>query len=215
MPTPVSRVTYLTTRSPIGLILTAREGEGAALLAVLIGDHEPALRAELAKRFPGARLTRDDSPVGAALAARVVGAIASPAAAGEIPIEARGTSFQQVVWNALRLVPAGTTTTYSDLARRIGRPKAVRAVAGACAANPIAILIPCHRVLRSDGGISGYRWGVERKRAMLALESEPATSRRAASASARATNHSGEPPLNTPATARSIDGVKRDPVTIA
>ncbi len=215
MPTPVSHVTYLTTRSPVGLILTAREVEGAALLAVLIGDRESGLRAELAKRFPGARLTQDDTRDGAVLAARVVDAIASPAAAGEIPIDARGTSFQQVVWNALRLVPAGTTTTYSDLARRIGRPNAVRAVAGACAANPIAILIPCHRVLRSDGGISGYRWGVERKRAMLALENEPATSRRTASPSARATNHSGEPPLNTPATARSIDGVKREPVTIA
>jgi AraC family transcriptional regulator of adaptative response/methylated-DNA-[protein]-cysteine methyltransferase len=169
MPTP-TRITFNTAPSAVGLILTAREEHADALLAVLIGEREDALRAELATRFPGASIVRDTSPLGAQLAAGVVGAIASPAAAGDIAIDPRGTSFQQVVWNALRMIPAGTTTTYSALARRIGRPAAVRAVAGACAANPIAILIPCHRVVRTDGGLSGYRWGVERKRALLERE---------------------------------------------
>jgi AraC family transcriptional regulator of adaptative response/methylated-DNA-[protein]-cysteine methyltransferase len=211
MPTAAHRISYLTAPSPVGLILAARDGDAPALVAVLIGEREDELRDELARRFPMARVERDATPDGAALIARVVRAVASPALAGDIPIDPRGTSFQQVVWHALRLIPAGTTTTYTDLARRIGRPRAVRAVAGACAANPVAILVPCHRVVRRDGDLSGYRWGVERKRALLAIES----SRRAAEASARAMNHSGEPPLNTPATARSIDGVKRVPVAIA
>jgi AraC family transcriptional regulator of adaptative response/methylated-DNA-[protein]-cysteine methyltransferase len=84
----------------------------------------------------------------------------------------RGTAFQHRVWKALQAIPAGSTSTYSEVARRIGKPKAVRAVAGACAANPVAVAIPCHRVVKSDGGISGYRWGVERKRTFLERESK-------------------------------------------
>lgn len=170
MSTTLQQLSYRTATSPLGLILVARAVDASRISAVLIGEREIELRAELASRFPDARIERDEADIGIALTERVVAAIATPAAAGEIPIDPRGTSFQHVVWQALRLVPAGTTTTYSDVARRIGRPNAVRAVAGACAANPIAILIPCHRVVRRDGGLSGYRWGVERKRALLELE---------------------------------------------
>ncbi len=170
MSTTPQHIAYRTAASPVGLILVARVADASRISAVLIGEREAELRAELASRFPGARVERDETDIGDAIVERVLTAIATPASADEIPIDPRGTSFQHVVWNALRLVPAGTTTTYSDLARRVGRPNAVRAVAGACAANPIAILIPCHRVVRRDGDLSGYRWGVERKRALLDLE---------------------------------------------
>jgi O-6-methylguanine DNA methyltransferase len=102
--------------------------------------------------------------------AAVIGFIETPAAGLDLPLDVRGTAFQQRVWQALRTIPAGETTTYADIAKRIGAPQSVRAVAGACAANPIAVAVPCHRVVRSDGALSGYRWGVERKRALLDRE---------------------------------------------
>jgi AraC family transcriptional regulator of adaptative response/methylated-DNA-[protein]-cysteine methyltransferase len=108
-----------------------------------------------------------------ALAARVVAAVESPAGGGAtLPLDPRGTAFQQEVWRALREIPAGSTASYAEVARRIGRPDASRAVAQACAANPLAVIVPCHRVVRGDGSLSGYRWGVERKRALLAREAE-------------------------------------------
>ena len=102
--------------------------------------------------------------------ARVVGFVEAPGLGLDLPLDVRGTAFQQRVWQALRDIPAGETASYTEIARRIGAPKAVRAVAGACAANVLAVAIPCHRVLRNDGGLSGYRWGVERKRALLERE---------------------------------------------
>ena len=101
---------------------------------------------------------------------RVVRLVENPARGIHLPLDVQGTAFQQRVWQALQAVPAGSTISYSGLARRIGAPKAVRAVAGACAANALAVAIPCHRALRADGGLAGYRWGVARKRALLARE---------------------------------------------
>jgi AraC family transcriptional regulator of adaptative response/methylated-DNA-[protein]-cysteine methyltransferase len=107
------------------------------------------------------------------LVARVVGFIEAPDIGLDLPLDVRGTAFQQRVWQALREIPAGATASYADIALRIGAPQAVRAVAGACAANTLAVAIPCHRVVKKDGALSGYRWGVERKRALLAREAHP------------------------------------------
>ena len=106
------------------------------------------------------------------MVATVVGFVEAPRIGLDLPLDVRGTAFQERVWQALRQVPAGERVTYAEIARRIGSPNSVRAVAGACAANKLAVAIPCHRVVRSDGGLSGYRWGVERKRALLERESE-------------------------------------------
>ena len=105
------------------------------------------------------------------LIAKVVGFIEAPAIGLDLPLDVRGTAFQERVWQALREIPAGSTASYTDIAQRIGAPKAVRAVAQACGANSLAVAIPCHRVVRSDGNLSGYRWGVERKRQLLERES--------------------------------------------
>jgi AraC family transcriptional regulator of adaptative response/methylated-DNA-[protein]-cysteine methyltransferase len=107
------------------------------------------------------------------MVARVVAFVENPAAGLELPLDVRGTAFQQRVWKALCEIPCGTTRTYSQVARKLGRPKATRAVAGACAANTLAVAIPCHRVVRTDGSLSGYRWGVERKRKLLQVERPP------------------------------------------
>lgn len=156
-------------RSSLGLVLVATTNAGVA--AVLIGDDRATLRADLAQRFRGATI-RDGDASAAALAERVVcaldGAVEDQAT---IPLDLRGTEFQRAVWRALRAIPRGSTATYAEIAKRIGQPTAARGVAQACAANPIAVLVPCHRVVRSDGGLSGYRWGVARKRALLDRES--------------------------------------------
>jgi AraC family transcriptional regulator of adaptative response/methylated-DNA-[protein]-cysteine methyltransferase len=102
----------------------------------------------------------------------VIGFIETPSRGLDLPLDIQGTAFQQRVWQALRDIPAGATLSYTQVAERIGSPRSVRAVAGACAANAIAIAIPCHRVVRSDGGLSGYRWGIERKRALLEREKD-------------------------------------------
>src|SRR5262249_46505764 len=102
--------------------------------------------------------------------ARVIGFVEAPKRGLDLPLDIRGTAFQQRVWDAISAIPAGSTATYTELARRIGAPKSVRAVAGGCASNAIAVAIPCHRVVRTDGSLSGYRWGVERKRALLIRE---------------------------------------------
>lgn len=163
-------VSFITLPSPVGLVLVAHETGARALLAVLIGDEEDALRAELQQRFPLARLTREAEGVTATLAQDVVCAIGAPADALALELDARGTEFQQRVWRALREIPAGETTTYTELARRIGAPNAVRAVAGACAANPLAIIVPCHRVVRSDGSPGQYLGGADAKATLIALE---------------------------------------------
>jgi AraC family transcriptional regulator of adaptative response/methylated-DNA-[protein]-cysteine methyltransferase len=151
----------------LGSVLVAQSERG--LCAITLGDDPDALVQNLQDRFPKARLVGSDAAF-ERLVAQVVGLIERPGTGLDLPLDVRGTAFQQRVWRALRTVPAGTTTTYTAIARRIGAPRSVRAVAQACGANPIAVAIPCHRVVRRDGGLSGYRWGVERKRALLDRE---------------------------------------------
>jgi AraC family transcriptional regulator, regulatory protein of adaptative response / methylated-DNA-[protein]-cysteine methyltransferase len=167
--TPASTETlrYGVADSPLCRVLAASTMRGVC--AVLLGDDDAVLRAELRARFPAADL-RDGGDAAAALAARVAAAMQTDGAPFDAPLDVRGTPFQRAVWEALRAVAAGSTVSYTELARRVGRPDAVRAVAQACAANPVAVVVPCHRAVRSDGSLSGYRWGVERKRALLAWE---------------------------------------------
>ena len=156
-------------QSSLGAILVASSDQGVA--AILLGDDPDALVRDLQDRFPRARLTGGDA-VYEALVARVVGFVEQPGLGLDLPLDVRGTAFQQRVWQALRDIPAGTTATYAEIAAAIGAPKSMRAVAGACAANAIAVAIPCHRVVRNDGALSGYRWGVERKRALIDREAK-------------------------------------------
>lgn len=154
-------------QSSLGAILVASSDKGVA--AILIGDDPDALVRDLQDRFPKARLVGGDGPY-EALVARVVGFVEQPNLGLDLPLDVRGTAFQQRVWQALRDIPVGATATYAEIAQAIGAPKSTRAVAGACAANAIAVAIPCHRVIRNDGALSGYRWGVERKRALIERE---------------------------------------------
>ena len=151
----------------LGAILVAASERGVC--AILMGDDPGRLARDLQDRFPHATLIGGEARF-EKLIAQVVGLVEAPGLGVDLPLDVRGTAFQQRVWQALREIPAGRTTTYSQLARRIGSPKSIRAVASACAANALAVAIPCHRVVRSDGGLAGYRWGVERKRALLARE---------------------------------------------
>ena len=154
----------------LGSILVAATEKGVC--AILIGDDPDELAHDLQDRFPRAELIGGDAAF-EALVAGVVGFVEAPAFGCDLPLDVRGTAFQQRVWQALRAIPAGETASYAEIARRIGAPRSARAVAQACAANNIAVAIPCHRVVRNDGALSGYRWGVERKRALLARESRP------------------------------------------
>jgi len=151
----------------LGAILVAATDKGVC--AIQFGDDADALVRGLQDRFPKARLIGGDK-VFEQLVARVVGLIEAPAQGVDLPLDVRGTAFQRQVWQALRDNPPGSTASYAEIAERIGRPKAVRAVAQACTANDIAVAIPCHRVVRTDGALSGYRWGVARKRALLERE---------------------------------------------
>jgi AraC family transcriptional regulator of adaptative response/methylated-DNA-[protein]-cysteine methyltransferase len=151
----------------LGSILVAKSDVG--ICAILLGDDPDALIRDLQDRFPQASLVGGDAEF-ENLIAVVVGLVEAPAAGLDLPLDIRGTGFQRRVWQALRDIPAGATASYRDIARRIGAPKAIRAVAQACGANKLAVAIPCHRVVRFDGGLSGYRWGVERKRALLERE---------------------------------------------
>jgi AraC family transcriptional regulator of adaptative response/methylated-DNA-[protein]-cysteine methyltransferase len=154
----------------LGAILVAATEKGVC--AIALGDDPEALLRDLEDRFPKAQLIGGDQDF-ERLVATVVGFVEAPAQGLDLPLDVRGTAFQQRVWQALRAIPAGSTASYAEIAKRIGQPTAVRAVAQACAANAIAVAIPCHRVVRNDGAISGYRWGVERKRALLAREASP------------------------------------------
>jgi AraC family transcriptional regulator of adaptative response/methylated-DNA-[protein]-cysteine methyltransferase len=151
----------------LGSILVARSDQGVC--AILLGDDPESLARDLQERFARAELIGGDAGF-EELVAKVVGFVESPALGLDLPLDVRGTAFQQRVWQALREIPAGTTVSYSEVAKRIGSPAAVRAVARACGANTLAVAIPCHRVVRNDGALSGYRWGVERKRTLLARE---------------------------------------------
>ena len=151
----------------LGAILVASSKKGVA--SILLGDDPNELVHELQDRFPKARLIGADRNY-EALVARVVGFIEAPRLGLDLPLDVRGTAFQRRVWQALQGVPIGQTVSYTEIARRIGSPNAMRAVAGACAANHLAVAIPCHRVVRNDGSLSGYAWGVERKQALLTRE---------------------------------------------
>lgn len=155
----------------LGSILVAQSDRG--ICAILMGDDPDALVRDLQDTFPKAELIGGDAGF-EDLVAKVVGFVEAPSIGLDLPLDVRGTAFQERVWQALREVPPGSTTSYTEIAARIGAPKAVRAVAQACAANHIAVAIPCHRVIRRDGNTSGYRWGVERKLALLERESQSA-----------------------------------------
>jgi len=151
----------------LGAILVAQSGRG--ICAISLGDDPDALVRELQDQFPRARLVGGDADF-ERLVAQVVGFVEAPAVGLGLPLDVRGTAFQERVWQALREIPPGATVSYAQVAERIGAPKAVRAVAQACGANRLAVAIPCHRVVRRDGDLSGYRWGVERKRELLGRE---------------------------------------------
>lgn len=151
----------------LGSILVATSARGVC--AILLGDDPEDLLRDIEDRFPQAYLIGGDAKF-EQLVATVIGFVEAPALGLDLPLDVRGTAFQQRVWQALREIPAGATASYTEIARRIGAPRAVRAVAQACAANALAVAIPCHRVVRNDGGLAGYRWGVARKRALLDRE---------------------------------------------
>ncbi len=153
----------------LGAILVAASDRGVC--AILLGDDPGDLAHDLEDRFPNAQLIGGDAAF-ERLVAQVVGLVAAPSLGLDLPLDIRGTAFQQRVWQALREIPAGTTAIYAEIARRVGRPKSARAVGQAIAANPLAVAIPCHRVVRTDGSLSGYRWGVERKSELQKRERE-------------------------------------------
>jgi AraC family transcriptional regulator, regulatory protein of adaptative response / methylated-DNA-[protein]-cysteine methyltransferase len=154
-------------QSSLGAVLVASSEKGVA--SILLGDDPDELLRNLQDRFPKAHLIGGDRDY-EALVARVVGFVEAPGLGLDLPLDVRGTAFQQRVWQALQDIPVGQRVSYSEIARRIGSPKAARAIASACAANTLAIAIPCHRVVRNDGSLSGYAWGVERKRKLLDRE---------------------------------------------
>lgn len=163
-------VRYGIVPSPLGLVLVGETDVGVC--AVMLGDDEASLLAGMDAEFGAAMLLRDDDAVredADAVAAYIGGRSAMP----QLPLDLRGTEFQRTVWMALTEIPAGSTVTYSELARAIGRPTAQRAVASACGANHVSVLVPCHRVVRTDGDLGGYKWGVERKKRLLEEERRP------------------------------------------
>jgi AraC family transcriptional regulator of adaptative response/methylated-DNA-[protein]-cysteine methyltransferase len=162
-------IRFALTERRLGRLLVACSDIGVC--AIALGDDEEQLRRELARDFPRASLIAGDSDF-AGTVGKVVALIERPANGFDLPLDIRGTAFQQRVWQALRDIPPGRTASYGAIAARIGAPKAARAVARACAANRLAVAIPCHRVRRDDGSLSGYRWGVERKRRLLESEGE-------------------------------------------
>lgn len=151
----------------LGKLLVAASGRGVC--DIRFGDESDTLLCELKTRFPNAEYV-DRDPQFEQQVARVVSMVEAPARSSSLPLDIRGTAFQRRVWDALRAIPAGKTLTYSEVAERIGAPGSARAVAGACAANRLAVAIPCHRVIRHDGSLSGYRWGEDRKRVLLERE---------------------------------------------
>jgi len=151
----------------LGSILVAKSERGVC--AILLGGDPDVLARDLQDKFPRATLIGGDAEF-ERLVSKVVGFVEAPGLGLDLPLDVRGTAFQQRVWRALRQIPAGATASYAEIATRIGSARSVRAVAQACAANALAVAIPCHRVVRNDGGLSGYRWGVERKRALLLRE---------------------------------------------
>jgi AraC family transcriptional regulator of adaptative response/methylated-DNA-[protein]-cysteine methyltransferase len=160
-------ILFCTGRCAFGIALVARSERG--LCALLLGDDAAILASDLRQRFPRADLRQDDATL-APLMASVIAFLQNPTSGLTAPLDLRGTEFEQRVWHALREIPAGAVETYGELARRLGVPRSAKEVGEACAANVLAVAIPCHRVVRKDGGLAGYRWGVRRKRALLELE---------------------------------------------
>lgn len=161
---------------PFAALLVARDEQGVC--AILLGDSTDELRADLKKRFPKQELLEDGDSQTLATMKKVVDFLERPDHELKLKLHLQGTEFQMKVWEVLQHIPLGSTMSYSEVARRIGQPTAVRAVARAGASNPVALAVACHRVIRSDGGISGYRWGVDRKRKLLAMEKKYAGSGR-------------------------------------
>jgi AraC family transcriptional regulator, regulatory protein of adaptative response / methylated-DNA-[protein]-cysteine methyltransferase len=170
-------IRYTVVSTWLGLALVAATERGVCMTA--LGDESAGLEADLRRRFPAATLVAADAAL-CGWTERVVRYITRPAEQLDLPLDIRGTAFQAQVWRALQKIPPGQTATYTEIAAALGRPKAVRAVAQACAGNKLAVLVPCHRVVRTDGDLAGYRWGVERKRALLAREREAMTAAAAA-----------------------------------
>lgn len=168
-----TQIRYATGRCSLGWVLVAATERGVC--AILLGDDAETLARDLRERFPRAEVLDADAGFNQVVAG-VIAHVEAPAKPLALQLDVRGTVFQERVWRALRQIPLGSTASYSELARRIGAPSATRAVAQACAANPVAVVIPCHRVVRNDGSLSGYRWGVERKRVLLERERKNAKS---------------------------------------
>jgi AraC family transcriptional regulator of adaptative response/methylated-DNA-[protein]-cysteine methyltransferase len=151
----------------LGLVLVALSGQGVA--AILLGDEPPALRRELAAAYPGVRLIEDDDRL-AGTVAKVVAFIEAPGRELDLPLDMRGSELELAVWQALRAIPSGETRTYGALAEALAVQATAQEVGAACAANRLAVAVPCHRVVKADGSISGYRWGVQRKRRRINME---------------------------------------------
>ncbi|HLW54951.1 MAG TPA: bifunctional DNA-binding transcriptional regulator/O6-methylguanine-DNA methyltransferase Ada [Candidatus Angelobacter sp.] len=162
-----TEIRYAIFSTQLGQMLIAATGRG--LCAVRFGENDRVLESELRREFSAAQLWRDDAGLGL-LTEQIRGLLRGGVNPAEIPLDIQGTAFQQLVWNALRRIPRGQTRSYSEVAEALGHPKAVRAVAGACAANPVAVVVPCHRVVQKNGKLSGYRWGTKRKAALLESE---------------------------------------------
>src|SRR5258708_40361563 len=160
-------ISYAISVCALGQVLLARSASGVC--AILIGADEHELEADLAARFPKSKLSINEADVHDHLA-KVIRFVDRPSEGLGLALDLRGTPFQRRVWETLRTIPVGTTVTYTELAHRIGAPNSARAVAGACASNPIALAIPCHRMVRRNGDLAGYRWGVERKRELIKRE---------------------------------------------
>ena len=162
-------IRYTLAKCELGWLLVAATDQGICNIA--LGDDRKMLRRTLEERFPGANISRDDETL-KDWVSEVARFARTPTRGLSLPLDVRGTAFQRRVWRALQAIPVGETSTYQDIARAIGEPQAHRAVANACGANPLALAIPCHRVLRKDGSLGGYRWGTERKRRLLEWEAD-------------------------------------------
>ena len=165
--THADTISYGIGECALGQVLVARRVSGVC--AILIGTKNDELVADLAARFPKAKLVANEDIIHDDLA-KVIRFVDKPSEELDLPLDLRGTQFQRRVWEKLRTIPVGTTMTYTELARSVGAPNSVRAVAGACASNPIALAVPCHRVVGSNGDLAGYYWGIERKRELIKKE---------------------------------------------
>ncbi|MBK5395634.1 methylated-DNA--[protein]-cysteine S-methyltransferase [Pseudomonas sp. TH39(2020)] len=166
---PTSSIRFISSPSSLGVLLLAFSAEG--LCALLIGDDLATLERDLSRRFPGQQAPQRDEGFMPALE-QTLRHLEDPRSTLDLPLDLTGSVFQRRVWNALRQIPLGETASYLDIARQLGQPTAFRAVANACGANPLAVIVPCHRVLRQDGSLGGYRWGLERKRQLLDREAQ-------------------------------------------